>query len=73
LPRLETAARKTRDTLDEKRFPPSVSQQLREFARSDFLDCAPRMLGFGLPGVGKRRHTALATAHASAASTRASS
>lgn len=54
---------KTFDTLDAKRFPPSVGQQLRELARGDFLERAANVLAFGLPGVGKS-HAACAIGHA---------
>jgi DNA replication protein DnaC len=54
---------KTFDTLDEKRFPPSVGKQLRELARGDFLERAANVLAFGLPGVGKS-HAACAIGHA---------
>jgi len=65
--RLRRASRlppgKTFDTLDEKRLPPPLGQQLRELTRGDFLERATNVLAFGLPGVGKS-HAACAIGHA---------
>ena len=65
--RLRRAAKlppgKTFETLDEKRLPPPLVQQLRELARGEFLERAVNVLAFGLPGVGKS-HAACAVGHA---------
>ncbi len=65
--RLRRASRlppgKTFETLDEKRVPPALGQQLRELARGEFLERAANVLAFGLPGVGKS-HAACAIGHA---------
>jgi DNA replication protein DnaC len=54
---------KTFDTLDEKRLPRKVVQQLRQLSTGAFLDRADNVLCFGLPGRGKT-HAAAALGHA---------
>lgn len=65
--RLRRASRlppgKTFATLDEKRLPRQLVQQLRDLARGEFLERAANVLAFGLPGVGKS-HAACAMGHA---------
>ena len=65
--RLRRASRlppgKTLATLDDKRLPRQLVQQLRDLARGEFLDRAINVLAFGLPGVGKS-HAAAAIGHA---------
>lgn len=65
--RLRRASRlppgKTLATLDEKRLPRQLAQQVRELARGIFLERAVNVLAFGLPGVGKS-HAACAIGHA---------
>ena len=54
---------KTLATLDEKRLPRPLVQQVRELARGLFLERAINVLAFGLPGVGKS-HASCAIGHA---------
>lgn len=54
---------KTFANLDDKRFPPILTQKLRELARGDFVDRSVNVLAFGLPGVGKS-HACCALGHA---------
>lgn len=65
--RLRRASRlppgKTLTTLEDKRLPRLLVQQIRELARGQFLERAVNVLAFGLPGVGKS-HAACAIGHA---------
>lgn len=54
---------KTLDTLQEKRLPHPLVQQVRELVRGEFVDRAVNVLAFGRPGVGKS-HVAAAIGHA---------
>jgi DNA replication protein DnaC len=54
---------KTLDTLDERRLPRGLAQQLRELATGSFLERTDNVLCFGLPGRGKT-HAAAALGHA---------
>ncbi|MDH3283508.1 MAG: IS21-like element helper ATPase IstB [Acidobacteriota bacterium] len=65
--RLRRASRlppgKTLDTLETKRLPRRLSQQLQRLAQGEFLDRAVNLLAFGLPGTGKT-HSMCAMGHA---------
>ncbi len=54
---------KTFDTLDERKLPRKVMQQLRELSTGKFIERADNVLCFGLPGRGKT-HAAAALGHA---------
>jgi DNA replication protein DnaC len=62
LRRVEAAAGKTFDTLDEGRLPATLVRKLRELGEGDFLAEA-NVLAFGLLGVGKS-HALCAVGHA---------
>lgn len=54
---------KTLETFDRKRLPASLTRQITDLAKGDFLDRATNVLAFGLPGTGKT-HVACAIGHA---------